>query len=55
MKYFLKQWNVFFLIIASERGHVDIVEYLLVQGSNVNEKNNKGETSLHLRSQMLNF
>jgi hydrogenase-4 component B len=38
------------LILASEKGHIEIVKYLLANGANINEKDNYGNTALILAS-----
>ena len=37
-----------FLLNASHNGHLNIVEFLVSHGANVNAKNNNNETPLHI-------
>ena len=35
------------MVLASQRGHSEIVKYLVKNGSNINEKDGYGKTALH--------
>jgi len=37
--------------LSAQNGHLDIVEFLVNHGADINEKNNKNESSLHLSAQ----
>ena len=34
-------------ILAAENGHLEVVKYLFENGANINEKDNKGRTTLN--------
>ena len=48
---FKKEILIFFIItftiLATQRGHTEIVKYLVENGSNINQKNKHGKTALH--------
>jgi len=45
--FFILIHSFFFLLTASEKGHIDIIDYLFSKGADVNVKNNWAWTSLH--------
>ncbi len=40
------KWFIYFLFIASARGHIEVVKELLDRGANIEEKDNDGYTPL---------
>ena len=38
---------IYFFIKASQKGHLEIVKYLIEKGADINKENNNGETALH--------